>query len=200
MKTPVIALVSMVAGICTLISFAETPAEVTAPAAGSTCDSAAFLKAAAEAESLRAARRVTAEDFARMAKEPGAIVLDARGKADYDALRIKGSVSLPYTSMAADSLRHIIPNPKTRILIYCRNNLIDTRPAAVPAAKPAGLKEAPYPDEFEPPLIPKAFAAGLNIPTYITLHIYGYRNVWELDPAIDPNRSVIEFESGSSVQ
>ncbi len=51
---------------------------------GSSCDSAGFLKAAAEAERLRVKRRISAEVFARMAKEPATIVLDARGKEDYE--------------------------------------------------------------------------------------------------------------------
>ena len=176
----------------------ELSSTVTASPAdtGSSCDSTGFLKAAAEAERLRVKRRITAGEFARMASEPGTIVLDARGKSDYDALRVKGSVNLPYTAMAAESLQRVIPDQRTRILIYCRNNLYDTRPAfPVEPVKPVKFGSVPYPDEFDPPQIPKTFSAGLNIPTYITLYIYGYRNVWELDPAVDPNHSPIAFES-----
>ncbi len=165
---------------------------------GSSCDSDGFLKAAAKAEQLRVKRRISAETFARMTKEPDTIVLDARAEWDYNALRVKGSVNLPYTAMAAESLQRVIPGRNTRVLIYCRNNIYDTRPIGFPVepAKPVKFGEVPYPDEFDPPQIPKTFSAGLNIPTYITLYIYGYRNVWELDPAVDPNHSPIEFESG----
>ena len=171
--------------------------EAIAAATGSSCDSAGFLEAAAKAEQLRVKRRISAETFARMAKEPDTIVLDARAEGDYDALRVKGSVNLPYTAMAAESLQRAIPDQRTRILIYCRNNIYDTRPSfPVEPVKPVKFGGVPYPDEFDPPQIPKTFSAGLNIPTYITLYIYGYRNVWELDPAVDPNHSPIEFESG----
>lgn len=165
------------------------------------CDSAGFLKAAAEAERLRVKRRISAETFARMAKEPGTIVLDARSEESYAALRIKGSINLPYTEMAAESLWRNFPSQSTRILIYCRNNIYDTRPVGLPLepTRTARTGAVPYPDEFDPPQIPKTYAAGLNIPTYITLYIYGYRNVWELDPAVDPNHSPIEFESGPRV-
>jgi hypothetical protein len=164
---------------------------------GASCDSAGFLEAAAKAERLRVKRRISAETFARMAKEPGTIVLDARGQGDYQQLRVKGSVNLPYTAMAAESLRQLIPNPDTRILIYCRNNLVDYAPPGGFPVEPVktGKRKLPYPREFDPPQIPKTYGAGLNIPTYITLYIYGYRNVWELDPAVDPNHSAIEFVS-----
>ena len=179
----------------TLLAGCSTPPDlhITVAAArdgrGQSCDSAGFLEAAAKAERLRVKRRLTAEAFARMAREPNTIVLDARSTSDFRNLRIKGSVNLPYTAMAEESLRRIIPDLKTRILIYCRNNIDDTRPPD--AARTGGLR---YPDEFDPPHVPKRYNAGLNIPTYITLYIYGYHNVWELDPAVDPNHSPIEFE------
>jgi len=164
---------------------------------GQACDSAGFLKAAAEAEHLRVKRRLSAEAFAQMAREPHTIVLDARSRENYQVLRIKGSLNLPYTVMAAESLAQAIPDPGTRILIYCRNNIYDTKPAhPVSRATSAGSPRLSYPDEFDPPEIPKMVSAGLNIPTYITLYIYGYKNVWELDPAVDPNHSAIEFETG----
>jgi hypothetical protein len=184
--------------VLAVVVLAETSSKSPPSTEGGACDSAAFLRAAVEAERLRVMRRVTAEDFARMAKEPDTIVLDARGQADYETLRIKGSVNLPYTAMAAESLQRVIPKRSTRILIYCRNNLVDSRPSfPVGPVEPTTAGSVAYPDEFTPPQLPKAFAAGLNIPTYITLYIYGYRNVWELDAVVDPNTSVIEFENGS---
>ena len=171
-------------------------------ATGESCDSAAFLAAAAEAEKLRVKRRVSAEEFAQMAKEPGTIVLDARSPLDHEQLRVKGSINLPYTAMAEESLRRVIRDTGTRILIYCRNNLLSDRPEESFPVKPTLPKALqtrgglPYPSEFDPPQIPKTFGAGLNIPTYITLYIYGYRNVYELNPVVDPNQSPIEFVSG----
>ena len=163
---------------------------------GTSSDSSGFLKAAHEAEALRVTRRVSAEAFARMAKEGKTVIVDARSKAHFDQLRIKGSINLPYTEMAEATLGRLIPDKLTRILIYCRNNLAE-RPAPVPNAtkeKEGGEGEFVYPTEFDPPKFP---TAGLNIPTYITLYIYGYRNIWELDPVVDPNQSIIEFETGS---
>lgn len=154
---------------------------------GASSDSAAFLKSAQEAEALRVTRRISEADFVRMAKEEKTVILDARSRAHFDRLHVKGGLSLPYTEMAEATLRRLIPDPSTKILIYCRNNLPD-EPAFV------GDPESLFPAEFDPPKIPQA---GLNIPTYITLYIYGYRNVWELDPVVVPGKSVIDFESGS---
>jgi hypothetical protein len=36
--------------------------------------------------------------------------------------------------------------------------------------------------------------AALNIPTFITLYTYGYRNVYELEPLLDLEATVIPME------
>jgi hypothetical protein len=35
--------------------------------------------------------------------------------------------------------------------------------------------------------------AALNIPTFVTLYAYGYQNLYELGPVVDPATSNIEF-------
>jgi hypothetical protein len=54
-----------------------------------------------------------------------------------------------------------------RILIYCNNNFQNA--------------EGPFPS--------KAPIASLNISTFISLYDYGYRNIYELGPRIDPKKS-----------
>jgi len=95
-----------------------------------------------------------------------------------------------------------IPTTDTRILVYCRNNLAEKSSIpATPTPTPSNLKkievirEFEYPTDYDPPEIPKSFGAGLNIPSVITLHSYGYTNVWELDDIVDPNDSLIKFQS-----
>ena len=39
----------------------------------------------------------------------------------------------------------------------------------------------------------KMAVAALNIPTFATLYAYGYQNLYELGPALDPATSNIEF-------
>ena len=97
-------------------------------------------------------------------------------------LHVKGSVNLPYTAFSQEALKRVVPNKTTRILIYCRNNLTH-----IPRVQPdLDLSWA------------KDQAAGLNIVTFITLYIYGYQDVWELDPVVNPDKSVIQFEGAQA--
>jgi len=135
-------------------------------------DMAGYLKVSLEAAQHREARRVTEEEFIRMSREPGTVVLDARSREKYDQLHVRGAISLPFPDIAIDSLRAAIPDKSTRILIYCNNNF-------------AGAPE-PFPD--------KRPDAALNISTYIALYNYGYRNVYELGPLVDLKDSKLQFE------
>lgn len=168
------------------------------------CDSARFLEIATAVEALRERNRLSAADFAEAAKDPDTIVLDARGRDFYERLHVMGAVNLPYTHFSRFSLEELIPDRSTRILIYCRNNLKNA-PEGFPVApaKPESFElrvidgqEFEVPTEYEPPEQPKLAAAGLNIPTFITLHSYGYNNVWELDEVVDPDHSPITFARG----
>ena len=71
--------------------------------------------------------------------------------------------------MTKERLQKAIPNPNTRILIYCNNNFLN-RPVVFQR------KSAP---------------AALNIPTFITLYEYGYRNVYELGPLLDADKTIL---------
>ena len=56
----------------------------------------------------------------------------------------------------------MIPDKNTRILIYCNNNFISKRRS----------------------LLDKSLPLALNIPTFINLYGYGYKNVYELKDRI----------------
>ncbi|HKB05117.1 MAG TPA: hypothetical protein VKD90_23030, partial [Gemmataceae bacterium] len=47
----------------------------------------------------------------------------------------------------------------------------------------------------EEPFPTKMPRASLNLSTYISLYTYGYRNIYELGPQIDPKDSKLPFES-----
>ncbi len=64
------------------------------------------------------------------------------------------------------------------MLIYCNNN----------------FHEAPKPF---PSKIP---TASLNLSTYISLYTYGYRNIYELGPQLDPKLSKLPFESKTAAR
>jgi phage shock protein E len=134
-------------------------------------DMQAHLRLSAEAATLREGRRVNEEEFLRMASEPDTVILDARSQAMYRLRHVRGAVNLSFPDFTADRLAQVVPSKSTRILIYCNNNFQND---------------------------PKAFAlkvppASLNLSTYTTLYMYGYRNVWELGPLLDVRTTRIAF-------
>ncbi|MCI0659492.1 MAG: rhodanese-like domain-containing protein [Acidobacteria bacterium] len=141
-------------------------------------DMRGYLDVASEAARHREPRRVTEEEFIKMSQEPGTIILDARSKQLFDLLHIKGAINLSFPDIAVESLKTTIPDKCTRILIYCNNNFRGA--------------ERPFPT--------KSITASLNLSTYIALYNYGYRNIYELGPLIDFDRSRLEFESSPAVK
>src|SRR5262249_37063714 len=87
-------------------------------------DYAGFQKIAREVQPVRERRRVTEEQFARLAAEPGTVILDARSADKYALRHIRGAVSLPFTDFTDESLARVIPSKDTRVLIYCNNNFL----------------------------------------------------------------------------
>jgi hypothetical protein len=151
---------------------AGTPADNAGPAANPAIDMNGYLRLAHEAAEHRAARRLSEDDFLRMSREPGTIVLDARSREKYDLLHIKGAANLSFPDITVESLKRTLPDKSARILIYCNNNFRDA--------------EEPFPTKLP--------TASLNLSTYIALYTYGYRNVFELGPQLDPKQSKLPFE------
>ena len=136
-------------------------------------DMAGFLKVSAAAAEHRQTRRVSQDEFIRMSREPGTIVLDARSKQRFDDLHVKGAIHLSFPDITIESLGKAIPDKKTRILIYCNNNFRNA--------------EGPFPSKLP--------SASLNLSTYVALYNYGYHNVYELADTLDLSASKLQFES-----
>jgi phage shock protein E len=136
-------------------------------------DMEGYLRISQEAANYRRTRRLSEAEFMLKSKESGVIILDARSKARYNQLHIKGAVNLSFPDLAIASLENLIPDKNTPILIYCNNNFVGA--------------EAPFPTKLP--------TASLNLSTYIALYNYGYRNVFELAPLLDIKASQIQFES-----
>jgi rhodanese-related sulfurtransferase len=148
------------------------------------CDFDGFVKTAISLQEYRKARLVSASEFAQLAKRPNTIIVDARAPAAFAVCHVKGSINIPYTTFSESNLLRLIPDKSTRILLYCRNNF---------------QNEAIYKISNNLPVMEVKHAwAGLNIPTFITLQIYGYQEIWELDDIVDPRSCVIDFEIASS--
>ena len=148
------------------------PTEIPNPA----IDMPRFLSVSEEAAEHRLSRRISEEEFLRMAAEPGTLVLDARSAQRYAQLHVKGAINLSFPDIAIDSLASTIPDKDARILIYCNNNF-------------TGAPE-PFPT--------KMASASLNLSTFVSLYDYGYRNVYELAPLVDLARSRLPFEGSAA--
>lgn len=155
-------------------ALAQTKAGIANPA----IDMPGYLRTASEAAKHRETRRISEEDFIRMSREPGTVILDARSGERYNELHIKGAINLSFPDITVDSLNLTFPDKNQRILIYCNNNFVGA--------------EKPFPT--------KAPTASLNISTYISLYSYGYRNVYELGPLLDIKASKLDFVSASAQQ
>jgi hypothetical protein len=136
-----------------------------------------FARHVAEVRPMREARRVSEDEFIRMAREPGTVVLDARSERLYRLRHIAGARNLAFPEFTRETLAGVIPSRETRVLIYCNNNFVGA-PESMPV---------------------KAIASALNLSTFVSLHAYGYRNVYELGPAVDVARSRLAF-AGSEVR
>lgn len=130
-----------------------------------------FLRISAEAAKYRESRRLSEDDFIRMVADKGVVILDARSKQKYDELHVKGAVNLSFPDITVTSLAELLPDKKTLILIYCNNNFSGA--------------ERPFPT--------KVAEASLNLSTYISLYTYGYRNVYELGPLLDVNKTKLQL-------
>ncbi|APV49387.1 sulfurtransferase [Betaproteobacteria bacterium GR16-43] len=164
----------MVRSLVVSLTLLAVPAAFAAPAAGldnPQIDYVGYSRAVLEVGGLRDARRVTEQEFLRMAAEPGTVVLDARSERLYKLRHIKGAVNLSFPDFTATTLADIIPTKDTRVLIYCNNNFTDA-PTSMPV---------------------KAVASSLNVSTFVSLHTYGYRNVYELGPAVEVATSKLAF-------
>ncbi len=135
----------------------------------------AYEKLSGEAKKHRKDRLVSIDQFLAMSKQPGTVILDTRSDSMYRRKHIKGAVHLNFSDFTQANLANIIPGAETRILIYCNNNFDgDEINFATKSVQPAIIKK-----DIKPVTL------ALNIPTYINLYGYGYRNVYELSELVN---------------
>lgn len=149
-------------------------------------------------EPHRAKRLVDLDTFLQMSRKPGAVVFDSRSDFRFERIHLKGAKHLAFSDFTQGNLAKVFPDFGTTILIYCNNNFegneVDfATMASFPAApvEPAGKTPSPA-QQIRAQEKPVTLA--LNIPTYINLYGYGYRNVYELNELVDVKDPRIEFE------
>ena len=137
-------------------------------------DYAGFEQLTGEVADYRSKRLVSWDEFKRLSRQKGTLILDARSADAYAAGHIKGAVNLPFTDFTEASLKRVIGDKDRPILIYCNNNFSNNRA----------------------PVETKMVRLALNIQTFINLVGYGYANVRELNEVVDFNDPKVGWVSG----
>ena len=158
-----------------------------------------FKDLVSQVEAHRKDRLVDLNTFLEMSTNEQTVILDTRSTMRYDRIHVKGAIHLNFSDFTQSNLASLIPDPNTRILIYCNNNFSGNQVDFT--TKVASPTPIPSPNSIEGQIMKeeKPIMMALNIPTYINLYGYGYRNVYELNELVDVNDPRIKFE-GSVVK
>jgi hypothetical protein len=156
-----------------------------------------FVRIALEVQGIRESRRIPVAQFIEMGKEKGTVILDSRASWAFDSVHVSGAIHLNYSDFSEEKLRKLLPNKNTRILIYCNNNF--THEFKPPPAADSPVKETIKPDDDDDEEVItgttiKQPSVALNIPTFITLWAYGYKNVYELADALPIDTPQLRLE------
>ena len=169
--------------------------EKSPPPANPQIDYPGFLGIVTEVQPIREKRRIPVEEFMKMAKEPNTVILDTRAKWAYDLIHVEGAIHLNFSDFSEEKLHKLIPDQDTRILIYCNNNFersikpfagrsiardADEKAEEASAGEPGIAQERQIERVVTVGMTNKQPPLALNIPTFINLWGYGYKNIYEL--------------------
>ncbi|UOB18958.1 rhodanese-like domain-containing protein [Abyssalbus ytuae] len=152
-------------------------AQENTPLKKSRVDYKGFTEITNEVNIYRQNRLISFDDFLKIKDENNTLILDTRSKEAYEKKHIKGAIHLNFSDFTEKKLAQVIPSKNTRILIYCNNNI----------------------DNDEVNFPGKIITMALNIPTFINLYGYGYRNIYELSDLLPESYIALEFE-GTSIK
>jgi len=149
----------------------------------------AYEKLIAEVKEHRKDRLVNVDEFKRMSSQENVIILDTRSENMFKSKHIKGAIHLNFSDFTQRNLARIIPNRETKVLIYCNNNFEgDEVNFASKVMKPKPAEKTK-----------QEITMALNIPTYINLYGYGYKNVYELSELVNVFDGRLEYEGSGAV-
>jgi hypothetical protein len=155
-----------------------------------------FKQLVSTVEAHRKERLIDLDTFLQWSKEENVVILDTRSDFRFERKHVKGAIHLAFTDFTQDNLRNLIPDENTKILIYCNNNFDDDQvdfATKIAIRKDMIVTQAPKQQaQFRPQ--EKPIMLALNIPTYINLYGYGYRNVYELSELVNVKDPRISFE------
>ncbi len=167
----------IIASLLCATLLAATSVTAKEPIPNALIDYAGFEKIVVESKQARESKRLTEAEFITALESGDCVLLDARSEKNYHLRHITGAVNLPFTEFSAESLAQVIPDKKTKILIYCNNNFLGDQNS----------------------MFSKSVSASLNVSTQASLRAYGYQNIYELGPLLHVDKTSLPF-SGSSVK
>lgn len=152
-----------------------------------------FKKLVASVETHRNERLIDLNTFLKTSMEPGVVVLDTRSDYRFKRIHVKGARHLNFSDFTQENLKKVIPSFDTKILIYCNNNFEGNETdfaskIAIPLKSPHNALNKQFTSQEKPIMM------ALNIPTYVNLYGYGYRNIYELNELVNVNDPRIAFE------
>ena len=121
-----------------------------------------FMELSEEVMAYREDRLLGADQWFDLSRRDEVIILDTRSKAAFDMAHLAGAVHLNFSDFTDEKLAKVIGDKDKTILIYCNNNF----------------------DADMAPVMLKRIELALNIPTFINLYGYGYKNVFELNEVL----------------
>ena len=130
-----------------------------------------FLELSEEVMTYRNDRLLSAEQWFELAQRDDVLILDTRSRAAYEMGHLAGAVHLNFSDFTSEKLAKVIGDTDRIVLIYCNNNF----------------------DVDMPPLPLKRIELALNIPTFINLYGYGYKNIYELNDVLSLNDPRVEM-------
>jgi len=142
------------------VGLAIFPASAQTPETPETQDTKAakFTRDLGPALDHRTGRIISLDTFSQMYSEANTVVLDTRTAVDFASGHIYGAVNVPLSEMSLLRLADAIEDRQTRILIYGDEN----------------IGEISGRSDYDISTLP------VNLLTYISLHNYGYYEVYEL--------------------
>lgn len=146
-----------------------------------------FKNLVSNVENIRSEKLVNYDTFVKMSKENNTVILDTRSQARFRNKHLAGAIHIEFTEFTQENLKNLIPDTNTRILIYCNNNF--TGDSINFANKGAGIL-----NNGEQVTNQKSITLALNLPTYINLYGYGYKNIYELDELLNIKDERVKFE------
>ena len=154
-----------------------------------------------EVKPHREKRLIDLNEFSKKSLEKNTVILDTRSKEMYDKKHVKGAININFSDFTQDVLDDFFrqyAGKNTQILIYCNNNFENQLAGNFQDIYFISKVVRPEIPKDKKIIVEKPKTLALNIPTYLNLYGYGYKNVFELTELVDVNDKRIAFEGTDS--